>query len=234
MKEEYIENLELLNHEPKAVLFDLDGTLIESFASVRDTLVSALLYCGYEPPAGNVYGELFGRSEHDVFVKLGFPEEKIPALMDEWTRFTSEYTGDIPYYEGIPELLQSLRQQGCALGIITGRNRKTTRTVPVALELEKIMDVFVNPDDTCNGKPDPEPVFFALKKIGFSPDQTIYVGDSANDITMANAAGCTSILVTWGGVKDATGFTSQPDYIVSTVEELKIRLLGLIFRDLTL
>ena len=102
----HVENAAGLCRDSKAVLFDLDGTLIESFASVRDTLISALLHSGYQPPEGDVYGELFGRSEHDVFVKLGFPEEKIPGLMDEWTRFTEAYTGEIPYFEGIPELLQ--------------------------------------------------------------------------------------------------------------------------------
>ena len=112
------------------------------------------------------------------------------------------------------------------MGVITGRNRKTTRTVPVALELEKIMDVFVNPDDTVKGKPDPEPIYFALEKLNYSPDQTIYIGDSANDIAAAFSAGCTSILVTWGGVKDASGFPARPDYIVTTVEELKKLLLG--------
>ncbi len=221
-----VQNAAGLCQGPKAILFDLDGTLIESFGSVRDTLISALIHSGYQPPEGDVYGELFGRSEHDVFVKLGFPEEKIPGLMDEWTRCTEEYTGEIPYFEGIPELLQALRQRGCALGVITGRNRKTTRTVPLALELEKTMDVFVNPDDTVKGKPDPEPVFFALEKLNYSPEQTIYIGDSANDIAAAFSAGCTSILVTWGGVKDASGFPVQPDYVVSTVGELKKLLVG--------
>ena len=59
IKEEQMENAELLHHDPKAVLFDLDGTLIESFASVRDTLISALLYCGYQPPAGECLWRAF-------------------------------------------------------------------------------------------------------------------------------------------------------------------------------
>jgi pyrophosphatase PpaX len=218
--------MEALINSRTVILFDLDGTLIDSNGSVRDSLYSSLHCNGYQLPERDIYKQLFGLSEHDVLMKLGIPEDKIPDLLDDWTRSTLEYSGNIPYYDGIPELIQTLRQQGCVLGVVTGRMRKTTRIIPITLELEELMDLFVNPEDTVKGKPDPEPVNFAIDQLGVTPDRAIFIGDSANDITAAFLAGCTSILVAWGVVKDAAGFPVKPDYTVSIVDELKQLLAG--------
>jgi HAD superfamily hydrolase (TIGR01662 family) len=189
-------------------------------------MLLALQSYGFQPPEDFSYDEIWGKKEVEVLEAVGIPEDYIPRIRTEWTRLEEESGDEISYFEGVPQLLRLLKGRGCKVGVVTGRSLQKTRAVPVAHALKNQLDVFVTADDTNKGKPDPEPAFFALGKLNADPEQAIFIGDTVVDITMASLAGLKSVLVTWGGAKDADSFPSRPDYIVSTVEELKELLLG--------
>ncbi len=219
-------NLEPLINSRKVILFDLDGTLMDSFSAVLNTMLSAIQANGFQPPEDFSFASIWGKSEDEVLRDIGIPEQYIPQIREEWNRLDEETGKEISLYDGIPQLLRTLQENGCMLGVVTGRSDQKTRVVPAAQALKNHLDVYVTPDDTSRGKPYPDQIFFALEKLGAVPSQTIFIGDSIVDITAAFLADCKSILVTWGGAKDASGFPHQPDYVVSTVDELKQLLLG--------
>ena len=196
-------NMEPLINSRNVILFDLDGTLMDSFTAVLNTMISAVQTHGFNPPEGFSFASIWGKSEDEVLKDIGIPEQFIPQIREEWNRLDEETGKDISYYDGIPQLLTTLRENGCTLGVVTGRSDQKTRAVPAAQALKNSLDVYVTPDDTRRGKPDPDQIFFALEKLGAVPGQTIFIGDSIVDITAAFLAECQSILVTWGGAKDA-------------------------------
>ena len=215
-----------LCRQRKAVLFDLDGTLLNSFSAVLNTMKEAFSRNGFVPPDGFNYASIWGKRESEVLLDIGVPGETIPQILQDWTLLEEEHGHKISCFPGVPELLVFLKSKGCKVGIVTGRSLAKTRAVPAAQALSEQLDVYITPDDTGKGKPDPEPVVYALNKLGISPDQAVFIGDSVVDITAASLAGVESVLVTWGGARDTAGFGYQPDHIVNSVEELKKLLTG--------
>ncbi len=189
--------MEPLINSYKVILFDLDGTLMDSSAAVYDTMLLALQRYGFQPPEGFVYTEIWGKKEVEVLTAVGVPEQYIARVGKEWTRLEGEHGEQITYYDGIPQLLRTLKERGCTVGVVTGRSTDKTRAVPAAQALKDQLDVYVTPDDTSRGKPDPEPVRFALEKLGAAPGEAIFIGDTVVDITMASLAGLISVLATW-------------------------------------
>ncbi len=117
---------------------------------------------------------------------------------------------------GMVDVLERLRAEGRRLGIVTAKRRETIELAFARLPLRDHFDVVVTSDDTERHKPDPEPILFALERLGAGPDEAAYVGDSPFDVAAARAAGVRAIAVTWGGMHDV----ADADEIVSTPEEL--------------
>ena len=95
------------------------------------------------------------------------------------------------------ELFAELRAKGYKLGMVTSRLRQTTSQGLEKYEINEYFDVVVTADDTKKHKPDPEPVYIALKKLGSAPQSSIMLGDTMYDILCAKNAGVKSVLVSW-------------------------------------
>ena len=182
------------------VLFDLDGTLIDSgpiiLASMQHAVRTVL---GREIPPDELQMSIGGQG---IVAQMQAIDEK--------------------HADELLVLLPGLKAQGRRLGIVTAKRH---RTVGLALDrfpaLASAFDVVVGYEDTSKHKPDPEPVLFAVEKLHGAPDDAVYVGDSPFDIGAAKAAGVYAVAVGWGGIHpDERLLAEEPDAFVRTPEEL--------------
>jgi pyrophosphatase PpaX len=205
----------------RVVLFDLDGTLIDSgpiiLASMRHASMTVL---GKEP------------DEHRVRAAIGGPglvaqmrdldPDRVDELVTAYRAHNEPLHASLEAFEDVLALLPTLRGQGRALGIVTAKRRATVELAfdrfPV---LRELTDVLVGADDTTSHKPDPAPINAALAALGADPAEAAYIGDSPFDIVAANAAGVFSVAVGWGGIHpDERLLAESPDAFVRTAAEL--------------
>ncbi len=209
-----------------AVLFDLDGTLLDSFEQYWRGLVAALKDFGLETPSLACMRQTMGLPGRQVVTKLGVPLEDAHAVHLRWIEWGRQMAHLSQPFPGIVSLLKQLRTSGYRLGIVTSRPRGSVEGTPAALELVAQVDVVVTSDDTAVGKPDPDPILHALHRLKMRPWQAAYVGDACYDIEAGQRAGCVTVLAVWDKARiEQPGSRCQPDFVVSSVERLRRLLL---------
>lgn len=201
----------------QAIIFDLDGTLVDSLALQRKALMAACQSTNsfVEPPYDDFFALSGGNLTRSMF-KLGFP----PEAVDVYRRVNIENCASIKIFPGVHELLSILRRNGVLLGLCTGKDRERTVQVLEATGLNHFWDAIVTGDDTERHKPDPEPIRRTLWLLRARPDHSAYVGDSLNDIKSANGAGVCSMGITWGVSSVIDLMKSKADFVFSSVGEL--------------
>ncbi len=203
------------------VLFDLDGTLIDSgpiiLASMQHAVRTVL---GREIPVEELGTTIGGQGI--VAQMTAIDADHADELLDVYKEHNDGLHETLEAFDDLLELLPGLRAEGRKLGIVTAKRH---RTVDLALArfpaLASSFDVVVAHEDTERHKPDPEPVLLAVEKLGGSPQDAAYVGDSPFDIGAGKAAGVFAIAVGWGGIHpDERLLAEEPDAFVRTPEEL--------------
>jgi pyrophosphatase PpaX len=202
------------------VLFDLDGTVIDSgaiiLASMRHAAKEVL---GTEVP------------DEDLMAAVGGPglEAQMHALApDRVEELVSVYRlHNEPLHEGlvccagIEDVLVRLKDEGRRLGIVTAKRRATVELAFAQIPIEHLFETVVGGDETERHKPDPEPLLLALERLGARADEAAYIGDAPFDVKAAKAAGLFSIAVTWGGIHTRETLEAEaPDAFVDTPAEL--------------
>ena len=205
----------------RVVLFDLDGTLIDSgpiiLASMQHAVRTVLdREIAYEELAATVGGQglVAQMSELDP--------DRVDELIEVYREHNDPLHETLEAFAGMVEVLPRLRSEGRRLGIVTAKRH---RTVALAFDrfpwLEDQFEVVIGHEDTDRHKPDPDPVLEALTRLDATPDESAYVGDSPFDIRAAKAAGAFAIAVSWGGIhSDGRLLAEGPDAVVHTPEEL--------------
>jgi pyrophosphatase PpaX len=197
------------------VLFDLDGTLIDSgsiiLASFRHATRSVL---GREIPDRELVASAPG-STLEVQMSA-FDPERVDELVAAYRAHNTPLHDELECCRGMEDVLRELKAQGRRLGVVTAKRRMTVGLAFKRLGIEPWFDVVVTCDDTTAHKPDPEPIELALTRLGVRPSDAAYVGDSPFDVAAARGAGVFAVAVTWGGMHDV----DDADAIVDTAEEL--------------
>jgi pyrophosphatase PpaX len=205
----------------RVILFDLDGTLIDSgpiiIASMRHASVTVL---GREPDEELVRAAIGGPGLASQMRDLD--PDRVDELIDVYRAHNEPLHKTLEAFDGILELLAELRRRGHRVGIVTA---KRGATVQLAFErlplLRELTEVLVGHEDTERHKPDPDPVLEALRRLGERPADAVYIGDSPFDIRAGKAAGAGSIAVGWGGIHpDARLLAEEPDALVHRPEEI--------------
>jgi pyrophosphatase PpaX len=203
------------------VLFDLDGTLIDSgpiiLASMQHAVRTVL---GREIPPDELQMSIGGQGI--VAQMQAIDEKHTDELLEAYKQHNDGLHESLEAFDELLAILPGLKAQGRRLGIVTAKRH---RTVGLALDrfpaLASAFDVVVGYEDTSKHKPDPEPVLFAVEKLDGAPDDAVYVGDSPFDIGAAKAAGVYAVGVGWGGIHpDERLLAEEPDAFVRTPEEL--------------
>jgi pyrophosphatase PpaX len=205
----------------RVVLFDLDGTLIDSgamiVASMRHAATTVL---GRDVPEAELRATVGGPGL--VAQMRALDETRVDELVRVYTAHNETLHDALEPCAGIEGVLERLRGEGRTLGLVTAKRRATIalafRVLP---HLEPFFDVVVGADDTERHKPHPDPLVLALDRVDATPAEAAYVGDSPFDVQAAKAAGVRSVAVTWGGIHETARLEQEgPDALVSTPEEL--------------
>ena len=190
------------------MLFDLDGTLIDSapdLAGASNDMrlargLPALPYECLRPMVGSgargMVGAAFG---------VGPEETGFQALREEFlSRYELRMTQDTRVFADMLPVLKALEARACLWGIVTNKAMRFTEPLVRALGLQGRAAVVIAGDTTAHAKPHPAPLLEAARRMGFEPCQCAYVGDDLRDVQAGRAAGMTTVAVRWGylGVGD--------------------------------
>ena len=203
------------------VLFDLDGTVVDSGAIILASLRHATqTVLGETIPDERLLATVGGSGLASQM--RDFAPDRVDELVRVYTEHNTPLHAELVACDGMLELLEDLKADGRKLGIVTAKRRATVQlafdTVPIA----HLFDVVVAGDEIDRQKPHPGPLLRALSLLGARPATAAYVGDSPFDIQAAKAGGLTAVAVTWGRIHDRERLERQePDYIVETTEELR-------------
>jgi phosphoglycolate phosphatase len=187
----------------KLVVWDVDGTLVDSRRSIFEGVTQAYRRVGLEPPSYDRTRQIVGLGLREAMAVLSpeLDDDAVDAIaqayreaFQAWHR-TPGFAE--PLYDGAAETLDRLRVDGWKIAMATGKSR---RGVETALRVHGWADLFDSTHcaDDGPGKPHPAMVLEAMKALGVPPARTIMVGDTAHDMRMAKAAGAYAQGVTWG------------------------------------
>lgn len=212
----------------KAVLFDLDGTLIDTAADFVRIIQDMCREAG-KPVVDAATIRTQVSEGARAMVKLVYPELTLndTVFLQHRQKFLDIYgqniAVDTQLFEGMEQLLQDLEQRQIPWGIVTNKPRILSEALLKALHLDERCSVLVCPDDVVNSKPDPEPMFLAAKQLSIEPENIVYVGDHPRDIDAGKNANMPTILAGYGYLPvDAKDDLEAwgADHIVYNVEQL--------------
>jgi pyrophosphatase PpaX len=217
-----------------AVLFDLDGTLIDTtdliLASCRHTF-DRHLKAGCPPREALI--ATFGRSLPESLLELAVAEgAPDPHAFAEEMLATYRAHNDehhdalIRPFPRVAPMLRSLERSGVRLGVVTSKREGSARRGLARCALERYFEVGVFHDDTRRHKPHPAPLVEAARRLDLSPPEVLYVGDSVHDVAAGAAAGMRTIAAAWGPFARADLEAAGPDIIADTPDEVLAIVIG--------
>ena len=210
----------------RTVLFDLDGTLINSIGLIIDSYRHTLSVHGLPPRTDAEWLRGIGTPLRTQFAELVEDAAMMETLIATYRAYNlAHHDSRVSVYAGIVDAVRAVKHAGCATGLVTSKNRHgALRGLGVA-GLTEAIDVLVCADDVTNPKPHREPVDQAVALLGADPATTVYVGDSVHDMQSGRSAGVLTAAVLWGPFSREELAPAAPDYWLSTPEEL-ITLIG--------
>lgn len=201
----------------QTILFDFDGTIADTlpliFTSFRSTFQR---YLNQHYTDEQILA-LFGPTETVILREMIQPQEQETAL----THFFDVYTNEHQRIQNPAEIAQMLyrfQSAGIAMGIVTGKGRRSADISLREWGLSPYFDVVITGDEVTRPKPHPEGILSAMKQLHATPAETIFVGDSNVDILAGRAAGLKTVGVDWLPVTQKAGhFDPEPDYVFTDV-----------------
>jgi pyrophosphatase PpaX len=203
------------------VLFDLDGTLIDSIRLIIDSYHHTLEVHGIPPRTDQEWLDGIGTPLRVQFAEWAHDEERMEALIATYRDYNIfHHDSRVTAYPGVVEMVRAVRAAGCRTGLVTSKNRVGAYRGLRRIGLEEAMDVVIGADDVVNPKPHREPVDRALTLLGADPAGAVYVGDSVHDMHAGRNAGVRTAAVLWGPFGRAALAPAGPDYWLERPEEL--------------
>lgn len=208
------------SNRPYAVLFDLDGTLIDSIG-----LLLASVKHAFE-------GRTLAPTPEEWVAGIGTPLarqlEPYAASSDDVDHLVSRYRGFqneahdrmTRVYDGVTETLEKLAANGHPMGIVTSKGNNMMLKSLRFTNIERFMKSMVGCDSCAVHKPDPFPVRLALSELGYEPTEAVFIGDSPHDILAGNGAGVTTIAALWGPFTRSMLEPYEPNHFLDDIRGL--------------
>jgi pyrophosphatase PpaX len=203
------------------VLFDLDGTVIDSGAIILSSMRYATReVLGTEHTDEELMQAVGGPGLEAQLAVFGGPD-RVDELVRVYRAHNEPLHDTLEACAGMEDVLVRLHAEGRRLGVVTAKRRSTAELAFARIPVAHLFETVVGGDETAKHKPDPEPLLLAAERLGIDPATAAYVGDSPFDVRAAKAAGMFAIAVTWGRIHDRERLEGEePDAIVNTAEEL--------------
>jgi pyrophosphatase PpaX len=205
----------------QTVLFDLDGTLIDSIRLILDSYHHTLAAHGIPPRPDEDWLRGVGTPLNVQFAEWRDDLGKLEAMVATYREYNlAHHDRMVTVYPGVVAAVGSIRAAGRRTGLVTSKNRQGALRGLTLVRLEAMMDVLVCADEVTNPKPHPEPVEKAVALLGADPATTVYVGDSIHDMVSGRAAGVRTAAALWGPFGREHLELATPDYWLETPADL--------------
>jgi pyrophosphatase PpaX len=202
-----------------AVLFDLDGTLIDSAELIMTAFEATVQANLHQTIDRTEILGMWSRPIRERFRALA-PDQDEMLAQDYLRRYLALHDRYARLFPGVGDVLETLRRRGYAMGIVTSKRRATAQAAVSGFHLDRWCTVVIADEDVDRHKPDPEPVQLAAARLGISAAETLMVGDSPLDIAAGHRAGAATAAALWGTVEASTLLAEAPDHRLTRPEDL--------------
>jgi pyrophosphatase PpaX len=193
-----------------AILFDVDGTLLDSIPLIVETHQYVFNKHLGQPQDEAMIMASIGTPLETLFA--AWPADLAQAMLDSYLAYNVEHLhSGISLFRGIPQLLASLRARGIPLGLVTSKRLISLEPSLEDFDLGSYFKIILTKESTSRHKPDAEPLLAAMRQLGLEhPERVFYVGDSIHDLECAVNAGCQPIMVGWTRMPQAPLRAAHP------------------------
>ncbi len=214
---------------PRAVLFDLDGTLVDSSADLIRALGTLCTEIGEPPPDPHTVRPRISAGSRAMLRSAlpRFDGERIDALVPRFLEiYAAALAVETEPFPGMPMLLESIEARGIAWGVVTNKPAALTHPLMEQLGLAARCAALVCGDTLPVRKPDPEPVRHACRLAGIEPSTAWFVGDDPRDIDAGRGAGTRTVAAAWGYLDGGDPHSWGADWVAPSVAALHAALAG--------
>ncbi|KRM71902.1 HAD family hydrolase [Lacticaseibacillus brantae] len=176
-------------------IFDIDGTLIDSVGMYLDGLQKTLRRYGKDYAKEDLTFTN-GIPATESLPELGFTSEEIPEVFDQWSQDSAQFADEVDYFPGVKDVLVQLHQHS-KLGIVTSKDAQQFAEDDAVFHFSDLVDTVVVAGDAKRNKPFGDPIVLAMERLGGSPENTVFVGDTIADAQAAHDAEVPFALATW-------------------------------------
>ena len=188
----------------RAVLFDLDGTLVDTLTDLNDAVNYVLKKYSHKTVEAKDFYKMVGRGNEHM-IRSALPEEKkndknyVAELLNEFFAYYKEHCADKSRtYEGIDELIEGLKKEEVSVAIVTNKAQIMTDVLVPQIFKEGTFSAVIGQRDGVPKKPEPHMPFLAMSEMDVNPDECLFVGDSGVDMETGKNCGNIPVGVTWG------------------------------------
>ena len=209
------------------VLFDLDGTLLDSTRLILDSFHHTFAAHGLPAQPDETFLAGVGTPLRNEFAKYCDSPDEVDAMIATYREHNFRHHDRmVSAFSGSVACVRALAAAGGRLGIVTSKGRRGAEKGIVALELLDVFDVVVCAEDVTRHKPDPEPVHHAMNQLGSSPGQTLFIGDSLHDMRAGRSARVSTGAALWGPFARKSLSLTEPTYFFEAFEDVTLLVLG--------
>ncbi|HYV06511.1 MAG TPA: HAD-IA family hydrolase [Blastocatellia bacterium] len=222
-------------NDTRAILFDLDGTLIDTTSLILacfehswkmvtgESRTREALVATFGMPLREAMKVLSSAPYHSDLARSGCGIEThlIDKLLSEYRSFNlANHDGMVRGFAGVEQVITELRTRGYLVGVVTSKGRELGQRGLALCSLDKHLDVAIFLEDTDRHKPGPEPLLKALERLRVQPCLAAYVGDSRHDVIAGRAAGVRTIAALWGPSPPESLEHERPDFMARSIADL--------------
>ena len=211
---------------PSVILFDLDGTLIDSVTLIVESARFAFEACGRTDFDELAWLADLGMPLPTMFRRFAANEAEVTALIEAYREFQlGNHDALVTAYPGVPETVNTLRAMGFRLAIVTSKSEPLAERGLAHVGILEPFETIVGLHGCSNHKPHPEPVHVALERLGVAPGDAWFIGDSPHDMNAGRAAGVTTLGALWGPFSRDQIAAAAPDAWLDRITDV-LRLVG--------
>ena len=197
-----------------ALVFDCDGTLVDSLGTAYKSFLFALDQVG-EPRTLPEIKKYFGAGADKILTNVIGSQQKGLQAFEVYVKHQTELAHEMPLHQGILELLNKALEKNIPMGIVTGRHSRDLRAVLDPKKLSHYFQTQITDDLLQKPKPAPDGILLAAKKMSMNPKNILYIGDSAMDMVAAHQAGAKPVAALWDMLSHKEEMLAENPYAIA-------------------